>query len=310
MVSVSGQISSRKESKVNYQIARCTYIAVGFLLLISPVRAQSQYDPSTTQTFEQVVAGMQPMHWYNFGVGAGSTISNLSQLAAVFNPYGIASTSTIHQEWEVYQPFNAQNHVFTQQSLDLTATLPYGVPFPGGINSGQIFTQETFQPGLYGKNVYAFMVRAKIPNGPGTWPGIWLYTKQPGLDDGSEIDDPEFFVMTNQNQFDWTGYNHGPGVGPTIYSIMTNQWVWQPGVDFSAGYHDYELVWTPDATFKYVDGQLILAQYFWWTAPGPAQFGIDLAVGSSASDLPGLIPTSASEFPATFSIQYISIWAK
>ena len=174
----------------------------------------------------------------------------------------------------------------------------------------QILDKETFQPGETGHNVYAFMVRAKIPNGAGMWPGIWLYTKQSGFDDGSEIDNPEFLMMNWQNQYDWTGFNHGPGVGADIYSVQSNPWTWRPGVDFSAGYHNYELVWTPDATFKYVDGQLIHAQYFRWTAGAPAQFGINLAVGSSEADLPGLIPTSVSQFPSSFSIQYISMWAK
>lgn len=87
--------------------------------------------------------------------------------------------------------------------------------------------------------------------------------------------------------------------------------MWKPGIDFSAGYHDYEMVWTPDATYKYVDGQLIYAQHFIWSASGAAQMGETLAVGSSdTADLPGLVPTSLSEFPVTLGIQYIAIWAK
>jgi len=57
-------------------------------------------------------------HW------AGSTITNLTQLAALFNPYGVAAQTVIHQEWQRYQPFNAQNFVFTPNSLNLTATIP------------------------------------------------------------------------------------------------------------------------------------------------------------------------------------------
>jgi hypothetical protein len=81
-------------------------------------------------------------------------------------------------------------------------------------------------------------------------------------------------------------------------------------LDFSAAYHDYELIWTPAATYKYFDGQLILANNFQWTAKGPAQLGISLAVGSNLASLPGLLPTALSEFPSALSIQSIQIWAQ
>lgn len=282
-----------------------------FLLAFSPLKGQSYYDPSTSQTFEQFVQGMQCIGWYSFGTGTGSTITNLQQLATVFNPYGIAGTSVVHQEWERYQPFNSTNFVFTSNSLNLTATIPSGGGlWPGGINSGQIWSQRTFAAGVTGYTVYAFLIRMKIPNGPGMWPGSFLMTKQWGQTDGSEIDNPEFFVMQYQNQYDWTGNNHGPGVGANIYSILSNPWTWRPGIDFPADYHDYELVWTPDATYKYVDGQLIYANYFRWTAPGPAQLGIVMGVGSNEADLAGLTPNSLSEFPMSLAIQYITIFAK
>jgi hypothetical protein len=150
----------------------------------------------------------------------------LGQLAESFTPYGIAGTTVIHQEWERYQTFNDRTFVLTPSSLDLTATIPEGGGlFPGGIYSGQIWSKEIYQPGLTGHDVYAFEVRIKIPNGQGMWPAAWLYALKPGETDGSEIDNPEFFVMQWQNQFDWTGFQHGPSQGAQIYSIKTNQWV-------------------------------------------------------------------------------------
>lgn len=289
-------------------IKKIIFVLALSALSLSQASAQT-YDPSTSQTFEQVVQGMQCIRWYSFGTGTGSTIANLQQLSDVFDPYGIGGTSVQHQEWERYQPYNDQNFVFTNNTLNLVATNVGGL-YPGGIDSGQIWTKETFQPGVTGHQVYAFLVRMKIPNGQGSWPGAWLYTKQPGLDDGSEIDNPEFFVMQNQNQYDWTGFNHGPGAGSDIYSIKTNPWVWKPGTDFSANFHDYEVVWTPDATYKYVDGRLIHAQRFSWTAPGPAQLGVNLGLGSSEGDLPGLQPNSLNELPMQLGVQYICIWAK
>jgi beta-glucanase (GH16 family) len=282
-------------------VAICVFFAV-----CSASRAQ---DPSVNATFEQAAQGMRTLGWYNFGTGSGCTVCNQQQLANSFNPYGIAGTTVIHTEWERYQPFNGTNFTFTGNTLNLNAVIPQnGGLYPGGINSGQIWTKQTFQPGKTGYNTYAFLVRMKIPNGQGMWPAAWLYSARNA--DASEVDITEFQMMQWQNQYDWTGNNHGPGVGSKFFSRLTNPWVWHPGTDFSADYHDYELVWTTDAVFQYVDSQLIQAQYFRWTASGPAQLGINLAVGSSDPGATGLTPTSTSEFPRSLSIQYIAVMAK
>jgi hypothetical protein len=294
-----------------HKLPICSILAAttGLLLTISPMKGQGPLEPSTSQNFYQIAQGMTGLRYYAFGTGAGSNVTNTTQLANYFTPYGIAGTTVIQQEWERYQQFNGQNFVFTANSLNLTATLAGGL-YPGGINSGQVWTKEAFKPGVTGYNVYAIQVRMKIPSGQGMWPAMWLYTKQAGQGDGSEIDTAEFMIMQNQNQYDWGGFNHGPGVGSTIYDARTNPWVWHPGTDFSAGYHDYQLVWTPNATYKYVDGKLIFAQYFNWTAPGPGSLGLNLAVGSSNPYAPGLTPNSTSEFPAALSVQTIGIWGK
>jgi hypothetical protein len=271
------------------------------------IQAQSSYDPSTTESFSQATAGMTVLKAYTFGTNAGNMITNLQQLAANFNPYGVAKQTVIHTEWERYQTFNSTNFVFTPASLNLTATIPGGGGlFAGGINSAQIWSNVTFQPGKTGQNVYALDARMKIPGGQGMWPGFWLFSPITG--DQSEIDIAEFQIMTYQNQYDWTGNDHGGNDGSTIYSILSNPWTWHPGTDFSAAFHDYQLVWTPDATYKYVDGQLILAQYFTWTSNQPAQMGLNLGVGSNDAGNVGLQPASLSEFPAALQVQSVTLY--
>lgn len=268
-------------------------------------------NPNTNQKFQDAIAGLKLVDNYSFGTAEGRNVKDLTDLSRHFDPYGIAGTTVIHQEWERYQTFNPQNFVFTPNSLNLTATIPPGGGlFPGGIHSGQIFTKATYKPQVTGYSVYAFEVRMKIPKGPGAWCAAWFYTKHYDQDDGSEIDNPEFNDMKNQNTFDWTGNNHGPGQGDEIFSIKSNKWAWHPGFDFSADYHDYQTLWTPDAVYKYVDGNLVYASHFRWTAVGPAQFGVNLAWGSDEADLPGLKPTSLHEFPAAVQIDHITIWAK
>ena len=82
--------------------------------------------------------------------------------------------------------------------------------------------------------------RVKIPNGVGMWPAFWLTPPYGG--DASEIDIMEFNVMSYQNQYDWTGNNHGPGTGSTFYSNLSNPYTWHPGTDFSAVFHNYQVI--------------------------------------------------------------------
>ena len=273
------------------------------------VFGQSSANPSTSSTFGQATQGMQVLDNYTFGTAYGRTVGSLSALAQSFSPYGIAGKTVFNGEWDKYQPFNSQNFVFTDEALNLTATIPQGGGlFVGGINSAQICTKQTFKPEYTGHNVYAFEVRMKIPSGQGMWPAAWFYTQQPGQDDSSEIDNPEIYVMEWQNQFDWTGFQHGPGQGTDIYSIKSNPYTWHPGLNFAADFHDYQTVWTPTAVYKYVDGTLVYAQNYKWTAPGPAQLLVTLAVGGDATKLPGLQPNSLSEFPSALSVEHVTIW--
>jgi hypothetical protein len=291
--------------KTLYAGSSKTFVIAG-LALVGIAGSLSAQDPATNQTFEQVVSGMPVIRWYDFRAGGNS--SNLDALAQNFNPYGIAGTTPTHQEWERYQGFNSDNFRFNPDGLYLTATLPWwGGMWEGGIASGQIWTKEGFKPGVTGYNTYAIMVRMKIPRITGEWAQSWLYSRDWWGDDGSEIDNPEFMNSEWQNQYNWTGYDHGNAYS-IFFDARGNPWTWTPGTDFSSDYHDFELVWTPDATYKYVDGQLILAQQFWWTASSPAQLGTGLAVGSW--EIPGLIPQNWGDFPASLAVQYIGMWAK
>jgi beta-glucanase (GH16 family) len=274
-----------------------------FFLLLTPAFSQ---DPSTTETFSQATAGMSTVNSYTFGTAAGNKVTNLQQLAASFNAYGSAGTTVINEEWERYQGFNSANFVFQPSSLNLTATIPAGGGlYPGGIYSGQIWSKQTYQPGVSGQQVYAMSVRMKFPNGAGMWPAIWLYSPADG--DGSELDITEFEIMLYQSQYDWTSFDHGPGSGAVIYSLLTNPWVWEPGLDFSADFHNYQMIWTTDATYKYFDDKLIYAQYYKWTSSEQAQLGVNLAVGSNVPNLPGLTPASLAEFPSALQLQSITI---
>jgi hypothetical protein len=268
-------------------------------------------DSADPQDLREVISTLKLIRSYRFGTGPDASIRDIRGLSESFNPYGIAGRIVINKEWQIYQPFNPRNFIFTPEALEITATIAdHGGVFPAGIESGQIWTKEMYTPERTGYSEYAIEVRMKIPAQRGAWPAAWLYTKETGLNDGSEIDNPEFFNMATQDSHDWTGFQHGPGQGAELFSIKTNRSVWHPGIDFADDYHTYGLYWTPSTVSKYVDGRLIYSQRFSWTARGPAQLGVNLAVGTSSPNLPGLKPTSVTEFPISLAISRIDIWAK
>lgn len=236
---------------------------------------------------------------YNFGTGAGNNVNNTTQLAVNFNPYAIAGTTVINNEWQRYQNFNTTNHAFTSNDLSLTAVANLGGIFNGGISSGQIASKEAFYP--RNGRTYVFQVRAKVPNKVASWPAFWMYARQ-APNTASEIDIFEFFSSSTQNSFDWTGYDHGDGVGSNYYNIMTNQFVWRPGFDFAADYHTYTLVWKEGDIQKWVDGTWVKGTNFSWFGSDP-QVIINLAIGGSSNSNP-----NSSTFPCQFLVDYFRVY--
>lgn len=260
-----------------------------FLFLTESLRAQD-------------LSGYVLLRDYNFGTSTGSTVKNITDLGVNFKPYGVAGTSVINKEWQRYQPFNTTNHVFTTNDLELTAVANLGGVKDGGISSGQITTKETFYPSN-GKT-YVFQLRAKIPKKTGAWPAFWMYSPGGSGTTTSEIDIFEFFDTPTQNTYDWTGFDHGSGVGSNYYNIMTNQWVWHPGFDFSADYHTYTLVWKEGDIQKWVDNTMVKGTNFTWNGTAP-QVLINLAVGGNTNNAP-----NASTFPCKFLVDYFRIYEK
>ena len=97
---------------------------------------------SLQETFDQAIArlGFTTHTDYLFGTsaiaGAGQTaITNQTQLAALYNPtQDYTGLTKIGEEQERYMPFNATNHNFLSDRLNLTAVLDTSV-YTGGYNT-------------------------------------------------------------------------------------------------------------------------------------------------------------------------------
>jgi beta-glucanase (GH16 family) len=267
----------------------------------APLTASGQAAPACASEALNVGAN-GPSLDFNFGTGLGRNVRSVGELGQEFWPRSSNfGTETINHEWQYYADFNDTNHHFAEDHLELTAVNESETSIePGRISSAEITSLDHFYP-VDGQTLL-FQLRAKIPHGAGTWPAFWLYSPGGEGSTDSEIDIFEFWNNETQDTHDWTGYDHGNGVGQDLCSNMTNEWVWHPGTDFADDYHVYTLVWREGQIEKWVDEVLIKRSEFEWFGPWP-QLLINLAIGGDQIEA----PTSAT-FPAVFSLDYLRVY--
>jgi len=171
--------------------------------------------------------------------------------------------------------------------------------------SGRIVTKGKFDF-TYGR----VEVRAKLPQGRGTWPAIWMLASQNSFGTNFWPDQGEIDIMEHvgfnpgviHGTVHTKSFNHGIGTqkGNTI-SIR----------DFASAFHVYRLDWTPDYIQMYLDGLL----YFQFSNSGKSwqewpfskseHLILNLAVGGDWGGQKGVDPTI---FPAKMEVDYIRVY--
>jgi beta-glucanase (GH16 family) len=184
-------------------------------------------------------------------------------------------------EQQYYGPkaFSISN---SKVSIIATKTPSNGYPYTSGIviSRGK-FAQE------YGR----FEVRAELPKGQGYWPAIWLLPVTPKFPD--EIDIME--MLGNKTTLMYMS-NHYRGTDGLVHSLTKPTTL---NVDYSTGFHTFEVIWSSNQISWYVDGviQLKTTQHI---PHEPMFFLINLAVGGH---WPGN-PNSTTPFPGIMQIEY------
>ena len=165
---------------------------------------------------------------------------------------------------------------------------------------------------LYGKVV----VRAKVPEGQGLWPAIWMmpqkeqrYGQWPKC---GEIDIME--VLGNDTKTSYSTIHYGEPHAEQQGTITLDSG------SFSSDYHIYSLEWEPGEMRFYTDDQLVLTVNDWFTAtdggsekPYPAPFDqpfqiqMNLAVGGT---WPGNPDETTNFDNAEFLIDYVRVYQK
>lgn len=180
--------------------------------------------------------------------------------------------------------------------------------YTSGKVNGQ--TKTDFQ---YGKVV----VSAKVPEGQGLWPAIWMMPKNEAYygqwPKCGEIDIME--SLGNDTTISYSTIHYGEPHAEQQGTITK-----EGDERFSAKFHEYSVEWEPGEMRFYTDGELVLTCNDWFTAveggddkPYPAPFDqpffvqMNLAVGGN---WPGN-PDETTDFSeAEFEIDYVRVYQK
>lgn len=159
-----------------------------------------------------------------------------------------------------------------------------------------------------------FEFRAKLPDGAGLWPAIWM------LPEDMDVYGSEWPICGEIDIMEYMGSDTDTVLGTLHYG---NPWVYNTGYydlenggSFAAGYHDFAMEWLPGEIRWYVDGELYQIQQNWYSidATGtyayPAPFDqefylmLNLAVGGY---FPG-DPVPSDWTSTEFAIDYVRIY--
>ena len=164
----------------------------------------------------------------------------------------------------------------------------------------------------YGKIV----VSAKVPEGQGLWPAIWMMPQSESLYGQwprcGEIDIME--VLGNDVKTAYGTIHYGAPHAEQQGTVRLDSG------SFASGFHDYSVEWEPGEIRWYIDDQLYLTVNDWFTAPEggvekpyPAPFDqpffiqLNLAVGGT---WPGN-PDATTDFDkAEFEVDYVRVYQK
>ena len=175
--------------------------------------------------------------------------------------------------------------------------------------SGSSYTSARVKTmSLFAKKYGRIEFRAKLPQGQGYWPALWLLPQDSVYGDwpaSGEID-----VMENQGANPWFvlgSIGYGAIGNPQFFSAWGYVYP-----DTVTDFHTYVVEWTPNMFIWSVDEELYALQTYWWTSGGayPAPFDqsfyilMNLAVGGQF----GGDPDVTTVFPGEMQVDYVRVY--
>jgi beta-glucanase (GH16 family) len=161
---------------------------------------------------------------------------------------------------------------------------------------------------LYGR----FEIRARVPEGRGTWPAIWMLPTDWNLGSGSWPDVGEIDIMEH--------VGHTPGV--VHASAHSKRYQWQAGTQKTGTirlptateqFHTYALEWTPEEIRVFVDGTLFFSYanegtgWETWPYQRPYYLILNVAVGGAWGGEKGI---DEAAFPQRMLVDYVRVYER
>lgn len=266
------------------------------------------------------------------GISSGTSITTLTfpSVPAVVQP-GMFYTNITNGTFAARRVVSTTG---TTVTLDGTVSPSAGnlVWFQPPITSGQIWSKAGFQPGktiINGTTISSVCMEltCTLPqstagqNGVarGAWPAFWLYSRSSeGFTfDSSEIDIFEFFNSLTAGSNGYTSNIHGGLYNATRYQASVgsgnNHWNssgFYTTSELGGAQHKFQMVWTPDTIYRYIDGRLVVSSDFQWSSNCTGQWSCDLAMGSAINAFLTIFfyPRTTAQFPVKFAINEVKIW--
>lgn len=170
-------------------------------------------------------------------------------------------------------------------------------------------------------------VRARLPQGQGTWPAIWMLPE--GSTYGGWAASGEIDILEAVNLGVPCAICPG-GKENTILGTLHFGGVWPknahkgdetPAPEALEGFHTYSIDWEPERIVWRIDGRIFAERTVgdWWSAgsasPGapfdqPFHLIVNLAIGGKLAETRGIGGVSARDFPKRLEIDWVRVWQK
>ncbi len=173
--------------------------------------------------------------------------------------------------------------------------------------------------GLYFKRYGRFEFRARLPQGEGYWPALWLMPQDSAYGGWSASGEIDIMENRGSNASTVLGTIHFGGMYPRHDQSHGAPFTFKNG-DSVTNFHVYALEWTTNAIRWYVDDHLYETQTSWWSSssrtntavrnPYPAPFDkpfyilMNLAVGGEF----GGNPDTNTVFPGEMQLDYVRVY--
>lgn len=212
-----------------------------------------------------------------------------------------------NQELQCYHPDNVK---VSGGALHLSAT-PQELTCPGGsarhYSSGMVRTR-----GLADWTYGRFEIRARIPEGQGLWPALWLSPVSKDYGRWPRSGELDIVEAIGQLPNRIIGSAHWYGNG---HHELSNREYWLAAGSFADGMHTFTMDWSPTTIVWLVDG-VEYHRLSSWSAPAgftsPAPFDtafylkMNLAVGGRS---PG-DPDATTPWPASFDVDWVRVYQR